>query len=168
MTKEQQEAYVAAYYEALGEMQFERQQAYAARDTKRLELYDNFWHESHNNRTSVKYQNRRPTWMGKRASCQGTQPYSAAKRKAYAIRSKYGLSLHDYNTMLSAQDGKCAICGSDGASLKDGLCVDHCHTSGKVRGLLCAPCNKGLGFFNDTILRLLNAAEYLSSFKTEE
>ena len=57
-------------------------------------------------------------------------------------RVRYGITLQDYDRILSEQGGKCAICKSDKAGNK-GQCfaVDHCHDTGKVRGLLCAGCN---------------------------
>ncbi len=54
---------------------------------------------------------------------------------------KYGLSREEYDNMLIAQGGECAVCGSK----DNNLCVDHCHTSGIVRGLVCHPCNLALG-----------------------
>ena len=73
--------------------------------------------------------------------------------KAYAtglksdLKRKYGLTENDYNRMFQIQGGKCAICGTHQASLKSKLCVDHNHTTGKVRALLCAGCNTSLGHY---------------------
>lgn len=69
----------------------------------------------------------------------------------------YGITLAQYNEMLIAQDGRCAICGAVTAR----LLVDHCHTTGKVRGLLCGPCNTGLGLFRDSVGALTKAVQYL-------
>lgn len=85
------------------------------------------------------------------------------KRRARKLRSKYGLTTEAYNDMLKGQGGKCKICGSKdprNASYKY-LVVDHCHTTGSVRGLLCDYCNVGLGRFEDDIERLKNAIKYL-------
>jgi hypothetical protein len=78
----------------------------------------------------------------------------------------------EYEAMLVAQKGVCAICGCPQASVrfvdKNGdektrhaLYVDHCHASGRIRGLLCSHCNSGLGFFRDSIESLTNAIAYL-------
>ena len=58
---------------------------------------------------------------------------------------------------MAAHDGLCDICRDP----IDVIHLDHCHATGKVRGLLCRYCNHGLGQFKDSISRLLNAAEYL-------
>lgn len=59
---------------------------------------------------------------------------------------------------------QCSICGSEGSEKE--LVVDHCHTTGYVRGLLCEKCNMALGFFGDTIEGLHKAMEYLKKPKT--
>lgn len=74
------------------------------------------------------------------------------------LRRKYDMAEADYEAMAERQDGRCAIC----ADRPEGrLVVDHDHDSGAVRGLLCDPCNKGLGFFRDSPSRLATAADYL-------
>jgi len=70
---------------------------------------------------------------------------------------KYGITRTDYESMLDSQGGGCAICGSR----PDLLCVDHDHLTGKVRGLLCSTCNKGLGHFCDDPGLLGRATNYL-------
>lgn len=70
-----------------------------------------------------------------------------ARRHRY--KKQYGLTLKDYDKMLRQQKGKCLIC--DREPLKTRLCIDHDHTSGKVRGLLCHPCNLALGRFEKFI-----------------
>lgn len=84
------------------------------------------------------------------------------------LQASYGISLEDYDNMLARQAGKCAICGTDnpageGNFPKKALSfsVDHCHGSGRVRGLLCNTCNRGLGFFRDDTILLVAAQRYL-------
>lgn len=76
------------------------------------------------------------------------------------LRSKYGIGVVDYRRMLAAQGGKCAICEK---APKKGrrLAVDHCHRTGKVRGLLCGSCNYSLGVWKDNPRRFSRAATYL-------
>jgi hypothetical protein len=63
--------------------------------------------------------------------------------------------------MLSEQSGVCKICGEPCPTYKHALAVDHNHTTGKVRGLLCNNCNNGLGRFRDNPQYLRAAADYL-------
>ena len=71
----------------------------------------------------------------------------------------YGLSEVDYKLLLSNQNGACAICLTSSKT----LCVDHCHTTGKVRGLLCRRCNLLIGYAKDSVTVLQEAIKYVSS-----
>lgn len=73
---------------------------------------------------------------------------------------KYGLRPEDYDTLLDNQNGVCAIC-SEPPKPGRRLAVDHDHTTGEVRGLLCSPCNTALGLFKDRIRLLAAAIVYL-------
>ena len=89
------------------------------------------------------------------------------KKREHQLRYKYGISTEQYNAMFIKQRGVCAICGHPEPSKDSGkpswLIVDHLgRTSGKVRGLLCSSCNKGLGMFKDNIKSLKGAIEYLN------
>ncbi|WP_333627851.1 endonuclease VII domain-containing protein [Stenotrophomonas cyclobalanopsidis] len=84
-----------------------------------------------------------------------------ATRERHLVR-KYGVTLADYGSMLHEQDGKCAICSAPEAEQFKGVFhVDHCHTTGKVRGLLCRGCNHMLGVVADDVHKLLRAITYL-------
>jgi len=72
---------------------------------------------------------------------------------------KYGISVSDYEVMFEKQKGVCAIC--EQTCIRESLCVDHDHKTGKVRGLLCIKCNAGLGHFNDNTDLLEKAKIYL-------
>ena len=75
-----------------------------------------------------------------------------------------GISLDCYEKMFAAQGGKCAICKTDKPQHRHGLmCVDHDHSTGAVRGLLCHPCNMMLGWSKDDVSRLRSAATYLET-----
>lgn len=77
----------------------------------------------------------------------------------------YKMLLEEYEQMLADQGGKCAVCGcaEDTKWTRDrvGFVVDHCHESGKNRGILCHPCNVGLGMFKDNPAALRAAADYI-------
>jgi hypothetical protein len=78
------------------------------------------------------------------------------------LRRKYGIDQESYLQRLAAQGGCCAICEKPAESERDGkLRVDHCHSTGKIRGLLCDSCNVGLGKFGDNIDSLTVAIMYL-------
>lgn len=99
--------------------------------------------------------------------------YRAVRQEAfqgYDLKRHYGLSKEQYEELLSTQGHCCAICGlPEGATIagrKLRLSVDHCHDSGKVRGLLCSNCNNGLGRFKDSMGALQAAIRYLEASRT--
>ena len=73
---------------------------------------------------------------------------------------KIGITPEQYNTLLQKQNGVCAICKQ---TCSRALAADHCHTTGKVRGLLCNNCNRGLGHFKDSRELLETASAYLNT-----
>ena len=77
----------------------------------------------------------------------------------YKRRLKYDITDDQFNDLRDAQAGKCAIC----ARQMEFACVDHCHSTGEVRGLLCASCNIAIGHMKDDPGRLRAAAAYLES-----
>lgn len=77
------------------------------------------------------------------------------------MRRAYGLEPADFQALLDAQGGKCAICGGGRNGPGKRLHVDHCHNSKKVRGLLCAKCNTAVGLLDDDPHRADRLAEYL-------
>ena len=77
------------------------------------------------------------------------------------LMKHYGISRIAYDELYKAQDGKCAICKEECKRGRE-LSVDHCHTTGKVRGLLCSTCNIALGLMEDNIQLLECAINYLN------
>lgn len=86
-------------------------------------------------------------------------------RKKY-MWSKYGLSTEQFDTLLTIQDNSCAICGKNFDKAK--IYIDHCHTTNKVRGLLCLQCNTSLGNFYDDTNLLSNAINYINKYKEDK
>jgi len=82
------------------------------------------------------------------------------KRHDTEFRKKFGIGLHQYQTILEQQGGVCYICGNQDFR---NLAVDHDHKTGKVRRLLCTSCNTGLGKFRDDPALLRKAAEYVET-----
>ena len=105
---------------------------------------------------------------------EGRQAYQNAYRKlkphiekGRALRESFGLSLEQYQEMHDRQEGKCAICGQPETQLREGkvkaLAVDHCHKSGRIRGLLCSDCNTGIGKLKEDLKILQSAIRYLNA-----
>lgn len=81
-------------------------------------------------------------------------------RRVSELKNRYGLTPAQYDEMLKAQGGGCAICGKK-PTTKKRLGVDHDHTTGKVRGILCDQCNHAVGLLGDDPDRMMAAAAYL-------
>jgi hypothetical protein len=85
--------------------------------------------------------------------------------KNSSLKKSYGMTIDEYESLHDQQNGKCAICGEYETMKIKGitmsLAVDHCHNTGKVRGLLCHHCNKAIGAFKESTDLLLKAAAYL-------
>ena len=85
---------------------------------------------------------------------------SKEEKQATRVRAMYGIEPEEYLQMHKNQQGRCAICGEE-PTTKRGLHLDHCHETGKVRGLLCHGCNTGIGSFGDDPELLKKALDYL-------
>lgn len=88
--------------------------------------------------------------------------------RQYHLRTTYGMTVEEYDAMFAAQGGVCAICKTYPKQSKSGrnrnLSVDHCHATGKIRGLLCYHCNHILGNALENIERLRAAISYLEKY----
>lgn len=87
------------------------------------------------------------------------------KRESY-LKRVYNLTQKDFHELSSLQNHCCKICGIHKDSLVKGLCVDHCHSSGEIRGLLCGTCNRWIVGAVKTPELLRKAADYLESSRT--
>lgn len=98
-----------------------------------------------------------------------TDPAYREKVNADSFRNRilrqYGLTLEDYDSLMASTGGNCTSCGKQmemsGPASSTRAVVDHCHTTGKVRGMICNGCNRGIGYFGDDPKLLRLAAEYL-------
>ena len=97
---------------------------------------------------------------GRRARCKECY-YAPEQEAARNLKARYGITLAEYDTMLEQQGGCCKVCGTADSGGKGRFHVDHNHTTGKVRGLLCNGCNIGIGHLKDSPDVLLKAAAYL-------
>lgn len=104
-----------------------------------------------------------------RPSSWGKDPAKA--RKHYTLAALFGISIIDYNKMLEDQGGLCKICKKAETTTAWGkirsLSVDHCHSTKKVRGLLCSACNAGIGYLCDSTYILRSAIDYLEQSRQE-
>lgn len=80
------------------------------------------------------------------------------------LKRRFGISLEDYNKMLHDQGGKCLVCGSTESFNGHKLAVDHDHTTGRVRGLLCKACNSALGLLKEDITNMENLIKYVEEY----
>jgi hypothetical protein len=97
---------------------------------------------------------------------QNSAYYRANKSKAkernrnLALKKQYGLTKESLDLLVLSQGGCCAICGKKSVGRFN---IDHDHNTGEVRGLLCGPCNRGIGLLGDSAETLKRAVEYLET-----
>ena len=108
---------------------------------------------------------------GRRKSYLKHRDKTTKAQRVYSLKRKFNLSIEDYNKMLEEQNHTCAICQKPeividkrAGKLRE-LAVDHCHTTGKIRGLLCYNCNRGIGHLQDSVELLQRACSYLRKTK---
>ena len=96
----------------------------------------------------------------------------AVRNKKYKLKKRYGLTLNDLNKMITDQRGVCAICRQPeiavdhrAGKIKE-LAIDHNHTTGKIRGLLCSRCNTAIGLLRDSIELCRCVDYYLCQYKS--
>lgn len=77
-----------------------------------------------------------------------------SNRKSH-LKRKFGLSLEQYQDMLDKQNGCCAICRRHHSTFTRPLHVDHCHRTGRIRGLLCMCCNNYIGYIKEDLTELI-------------
>jgi len=107
--------------------------------------------------------NRRRVLDQNKATILRTKPAGYYTNASWVRRLKaIGLTPVDYQAMLDAQGGACAICRSKSNGKFKVFAVDHCHETNVVRGLLCSKCNRGIGLLRDSPEMLIAAAAYLS------
>ena len=87
-------------------------------------------------------------------------PKGKRTKKNGTLKKLYGITIEQFEALVQRQGGKCAICAGE-LDMGFRTHVDHCHTTGVVRGLLCSPCNTSLGCFKDSVEILRRAIDYL-------
>lgn len=127
------------------------------------DAYKKHWYEQ--NRERILKERRDRYWANPKEHSKKTKEYRSKNRHLERNRrliNKYGISLEEFNKMYHLQNGKCATCNkSCPISSRNGLYVDHNHSTGKIRKLLCSNCNRVLGLINENKATLENMIKYL-------
>lgn len=85
------------------------------------------------------------------------------RARLYEAQRDYGITKEQYEALYNEQEGCCAICSKEFEEVKYKVpSIDHNHSTGRVRGMLCGNCNRGLGSFKDSLEYLANAMAYLN------
>lgn len=142
--------YNKAWHEANKEKVRGYGRAHYAKNREKVCAYQKAYREANKEKVSA----RQKTWSANLSAERKAR--IKERRRKLSIKRRYGLAPERYEDVLSAQNGLCAICASPGP-----LVVDHCHTTGRVRGLLCTLCNVGIGALLDSEANLLSAVAYL-------
>lgn len=112
------------------------------------------------------YYTHRDEICARRKAKYALDPEQRAKHRAGNRRWLYGITQEEYDTKLNLQEGVCAICHGLQTQGKQFLAVDHNHTTGEIRGLLCQDCNVALGLLKEDTSRLQNMVAYLLYYGT--
>ena len=94
-----------------------------------------------------------------------TDTYRKRLRKHLWKKQGIEITYEQYLQLFLDQKGSCAICKTSVNQFNKGMCVDHCHETGKIRGLLCTDCNRGIGSLKDNLELLKQAVTYLEKHK---
>lgn len=138
------------------------------RDTKPL---DEFWKDSRY-RGGYQHQCKSCKYKGNEEWRKRNREAVNAKQRAYQranpdverrswVKKKYGMSWDDYQFFVELHGGCCEVCGRGEAEEGRLLSVDHCHATGRNRGLLCGNCNRALGLLHDDVRRIRELADYM-------
>lgn len=130
------------------EYQREYQKKYRRENKERLDAYYQDWCDQNKDKTAAL----------------SRSYYQANKKKirAYKWKLRYGITEEEVNSFYTSQNGCCAICQKQ---LNDVFVIDHCHSTGNVRGLLCNQCNQAIGLLKENTQSLLNAIDYINKGK---
>ena len=106
------------------------------------------------------YLKRKDTILAQERRYRVINPHS---KRQIQYKRRYGITLEQFNEMVAAQGGRCAVCREEFKPAKKKLAihVDHCHDTLKVRGILCSRCNVGIGLLGDNVAGLQRAIDYL-------
>lgn len=147
-------AYNKRYYAANRETERARATAWASKNPERRAATTAAWRKANKDRVNENVKR----WQRENAEKYARIHYKAMLRQRC---KKFGITIDDYFGMLIAQAGACKLCGRNELENGRDLAIDHCHATGKVRGLLCHPCNTVLGHVQDDAALLQKMIEYI-------
>tara|TARA_B110000977_G_scaffold15929_1_gene19447 strand:+ start:156 stop:485 length:330 start_codon:yes stop_codon:yes gene_type:complete len=84
--------------------------------------------------------------------------------RKYSLRVRYNITTEQYDTILKQQNNCCDVCGEHESKFKNSLCVDHNHSTGKIRGLLCNNCNSAFGKLKENTNIMYNLINYANKY----
>lgn len=145
-------------YERNKEKRKEYQKQYVENNKKRIVV-----------RAKIRYEKNKDTLLsGMKEFRKNNKELVAKRERKYDLWTKYRITPEQLEQMWEQQDGRCANrkCGDFLTTGKSGYCVDHCHSTNRVRGLLCRTCNLALGHVQDSEPKLIGLAEYLYKNRT--
>lgn len=99
----------------------------------------------------------------RKSETQRVRRAKTGEKFTWDMQRRYGITPTEYAERLATQGGGCAVCGTDRCSDGRRLVVDHCHITGRVRGILCHRCNTGIGMLGDGLAGVRKALAYLAS-----
>jgi Recombination endonuclease VII len=138
---------------------------YRAKVSARCQAYYQAHKQAINARNHAYYQAHKHEASEQRRARYQAQKHDSASPVRRAQLKRYGITPAEYDALLAKQNGACAICRR---RPKGRLCVDHCHVTGMVRGLLCKECNGALGYLKDDQASLVAALAYLGALSRDE
>lgn len=145
---------------------------YEKNKAKRIEFQKEYYQENKDKVLAVqqkRYSQKKDQILQQAKEFRKNNPVLVAKReRKYDLWAKYKITPEQIVQMWESQEGRCANrkCGDFLTTGKSGYCVDHCHSTNKVRGLLCRTCNLALGHVQDSEPKLIGLAEYLYRSRT--
>ena len=116
-----------------------------------LKTYNKTWYSKNKDKAKANHKK----WFDKNPE------HAKEIKRRWKLEKRFGITIEAYDALLQAQNYKCVICFKPQAELTKALCVDHNHSTGKIRGLLCHNCNNGLGLYYDSPANLRCAANYI-------
>lgn len=145
-----------------GEMIRKTQREYRRKNRERILRISQEWR--YRNRVKVLEYHRRYYEKNKIQRCAESREYQKRRRRF----SKYGITVDTFVKLADSQNNCCAVCNTPVGDIFEDLCIDHNHSTGKVRGLLCLKCNSALGMLKDSAEYASSAAAYLESHASDE